>query len=141
MVTVQLFKIFKLNKIITKKNVMKNLITLSIIGLLLTSCGGSSDNSKSKNKTANSTVKQWYEGGTLQKVKIAEWKTATEMNKLATCGDFMAIVDNSVSMNILKKRAEDLKLCIDEATRGLDNTNNEAVSTIAALCVKQMGYL
>ncbi|SEB01014.1 hypothetical protein SAMN05443667_11525 [Flavobacterium gillisiae] len=119
---------------------MKNLITLLIIGLLSTSCGGSSDNSQARNKTTNSTVTQWYEGGTLHKAKIAEWKTATDKNKLSTCGDFMAIVDNSVSMDILKIRAEDLKLCIDEATKGLDSTNNEAVSTIAALCIKQMEY-
>lgn len=115
---------------------MKNLIALSIIGLLLTSCGGSSDNSQTRN---TSTVEKWYEGGTLHKAKIAEWKTATDKNKLATCGDFMATVDNSVSMDVLKKRAEDLKQCVDEATRGLDNTNSEAVSTIASLCIKQIG--
>lgn len=119
---------------------MKNLTALSIIGLLLTSCGGSSDNSQTRNTTPKSTVEKWYEGGTLHKAQIAEWKAATDKNKLATCGDFMSTVDNSVSINVLKKRAQDLQICIDEATRDLDNTNNEAVSTIAVLCIKQMGY-
>lgn len=82
----------------------------------------------------------WYEGGTLHKSKISEWKKATDRNKLATCADFMASRDNTVSMKTLKRRSMDLKNCINEATRGLESTNNESVSSMAALCVVSMGY-
>lgn len=40
--------------------------------------------------TVVSKTKKWYEGGTLHKSKITEWKNSTERNKLATCGDFCA---------------------------------------------------
>ena len=59
---------------------------------------------------------------------------------MATCADFMATVDNSVSMDVLKQRAQSLVTCIDESTKGLDNTNSESVSSIAALCIITMGY-
>ena len=82
----------------------------------------------------------WYEGGTLHESKISEWKNATEKNKLATCADFMAVRDNTVSMETLKRRSMDLKNCINEATRGLESTNKESVTSMAALCVITMGY-
>ena len=91
------------------------------------------------NVNAQKTL-NWYEGGTLHKSKISEWKDSTDRNKLATCADFMASRDNTVSMKILKRRSMDLKNCIDEATRGLKSTNDESVSTIAALCVITLRY-
>lgn len=117
---------------------MKNLIFIALIGILvLSSCGGNTSNTSTNSQTK---VDNWYEGGTLHKAKISDWKTATDKNKLATCADFMATVDNSVSMDELKRRAKSLVTCIDESTRGIDNTNNESVSSIAALCIKTMGY-
>jgi hypothetical protein len=117
---------------------MKKQFTLIAIAtiLIMTSCGSGS------NTTNESTtvVDNWYKGGTLHKAKISDWKTATIENKLATCGDFMATVDNTVTMTDLKRRATELNNCIDEATRGLESTNSEAVSSIAALCAKTMGY-
>lgn len=90
--------------------------------------------------TTSSTSQEWYEGGTLHKATIARWKTSTERNKLATCGDFMAAYDKSVSMNELLARAVALKSCIDVATDGLDYTNNLEVSTMAALCIQELDY-
>lgn len=118
---------------------MKKLIYLLTIGtvLTITSCG---DGSSTSNNKSTTVVDNWYEGGTLHKAKISDWKTATEKNKLATCGDFMATVDNTVTMTELKRRATELKNCIDEATRDLESTNNESVSSIAALCTKTMSY-
>ena len=90
---------------------MKNLIYVILIGtILLTSCGG---NSSDNYQNTNTTIDKWYEGGSLHKAKISDWKIATEKNKLATCGDFMATTDNTVSMEVLKVRAEQLKKCID----------------------------
>ncbi len=108
-------------------------ILLGLIIVILSSCEDSNSSAKVK-------VENWYEGGTLHKSSMTEWKKATEKNKLATCGDYMATVDNTVSLNELKKRAKNLKNCIDEATRDLDEFDNESVSSIASLCLVTMGY-
>jgi hypothetical protein len=111
---------------------MKKLFITSIIGtLFLISCGGnnSSDNQE-----------KWYEGGTLHEANISNWKTSSSRDKLATCGDFMATIDNTVSMDILKIRAKDLRTCINEATDDLESTNSESVSSIASLCLITLGY-
>ena len=124
---------------------MKKLIILFIVGIIFLS--GCVDNSSTKSnkmptstKTPVNTVDNWYEGGSLHKAKISNWKTSTDKNKLATCADFMAIVDNSVSMNELKKRATSLKNCIDKAVEGPEGINNQSVSGIAASCITIMGY-
>ncbi len=84
--------------------------------------------------------KEWYEGGTLHRLKISDWKEANEANKLATCGDIMAVVNNRVSMSELKRRAEELKTCIHTSTNGLSSTDGYDVADVAALCIKLMGY-
>ena len=117
---------------------MKKLLFLSIIGLvLLTSCGNNNSNKQVKSRT---TVNRWYVGETLHKAKIADWKEATDKNKLATCADFVASVDNDVSMSVLKKRAKALKHCINEATRDLESTNEMKVSEVASNCILLLGY-
>lgn len=99
---------------------------------------------KSRNEKSVSTTTEkeakWYEGGTLHKSKISNWKKATDRNKLATCADFIAGLDKSVSLSVLKIEANELKDCVDEATRGLDELNNEDVATIASTCLILMGY-
>lgn len=117
---------------------MKKKITFIALAtiLIMTSCGSGSNTSNESTTVADN----WYKGGTLHKAKISDWKTATKENKLATCGDFMATVDNTVTMTDLKQRAKELNNCIDEATRDLESTNSETVSSIAALCAKTMGY-
>ena len=107
--------------------------------------GGSLPKSKNTESTSssasNSNSSNWYEGGTLHQATVARWKASNEQNKLATCGDFMATYDKSVSsMAVLKMRAEELKTCIDVATSGSDETNNVDVTTVAALCIQEMGY-
>ena len=78
--------------------------------------------------------KNWYEGGTLHKATVAEWKSATEENKLATSADFMASIDSSVSMDKLKDRAMDLKDCIDRASENVESINNQPVVELAGIC-------
>jgi hypothetical protein len=83
---------------------------------------------------------EWYEGGTLHRAKIREWKNSDASNKLATCADYAAKVDNTVGMIVLKNRATELMKCIDEATRDFDSTDDMKVSEVAALCVIMLGY-
>lgn len=109
-----------------------------MVGILfLSSCWGINSN---ESNPGHDKMKNWYEGGTLHSAKISAWKSATDENKLATCADFMAAYDNTVSMSVLKIRATELKSCIDEAVRGQDMTNDDSVASIAALCTKALGY-
>jgi len=82
----------------------------------------------------------WYEGGTLHRSTVRTWKTSSDKNKLATCADFMAKVNNKISMQELKIRSANLKTCIDEATREASATDGIEVSSIASLCIRQLGY-
>jgi len=115
------------------------LVVLLLI-LALRNCGGSSDDSNKTTYSQKSPTKEWYEGGTLHKAKIADWKKATYRNKLATCADFMANVNNKIQMSELKVRAKNLVACIDEATEGLKSTDNMSVAEVSASCTILLEY-
>ena len=106
-----------------------------IIVIVLTT--GGDDNSSSK----QTTNQEWYSGGTLHQAIIADWKVASDKNKLATSADMMATVDNTVSMDELRIRAENLNKCIDEAV-DIDETviDESKVSEVGALCIIALGY-
>ncbi|WP_109853323.1 DUF4236 domain-containing protein [Aquimarina sp. AU58] len=108
------------------------LISLILTSFLLTinSC---------KNKTSQPRNK-WYQGGTLHKSKIIDWKNASERNKLATCGDFCAnIYKRNNSIDEVKLIATNLVICIDEATKESGNTlDNSSISEIASMCLLLM---
>ena len=82
----------------------------------------------------------WYVGGNLHKKTISEWKNATEDNKLATCGDFVANVKKDLSLTELKYKASELKDCIEQATTGTNASDQSKVSEIGALCLLTLGY-
>ena len=86
-------------------------------------------------ETHNSLEENWYSGGTLHKSDISEWKNSTEKNQLATCADFVAVVNKDMKISDLKFEAQQLKDCINEATRGLESTNSMKVSEIASQCM------
>ena len=114
---------------------MRTIIMLIISIFFLTGCNDTSRKSKSSN-----SVDKWYIGGNLHKSKVIEWKNATEKNKLATCGDFIAkVVDKNTSLGVIKRKAENLKICINEATVN-ESENNKTVAKIASLCIIKLGY-
>ena len=50
---------------------------------------------------------EWYDGGNLHQATMAEWGKATEANKLATCGEWVALfytkeLYNAEVMNAIK---------------------------------------
>jgi len=98
----------------------------------------SSDTNRKKNNTE--VIDEWYKGGTLHQATVKEWKNAPESNKLATCADFMAEIDNTVSMKELKDRATILMTCINKAVDDVNTIDDMEVATIAASCVILMGY-
>ena len=93
---------------------------------------------ESNKPNASTSEKSWYEGGTLHKATIDEWKIASEENKLATCADFIASFNKSISMPELKIKAASLVVCIDEAAKGISFKNRETVPSVASLCIQTM---
>lgn len=81
---------------------------------------------------------EWYTGGTLHKSRISDWKKATEENKLATCADFIANTSKNASMEEIRIKAENLRSCINEATKGTNQSDNEKITDIAGLCLITM---
>lgn len=69
---------------------MKKVLAYLLFTLIISSCGSNTNRSDNIE-----TKKKWYEGGSLHKSKILEWKNATEENQLATCADFIAYVDKT----------------------------------------------
>ena len=109
-------------------------------------------NVKEKKKKKRKSVYQnkrryspnWYEGGTLHKSSVSNWRNASYDNKLATCGDWMATVNNKVSMEELKDRAEKLLICINEAVAmdeyGQEISGNLQSAFIATGCITLLRY-
>lgn len=91
----------------------------------------------------NSNEKKWYEGGTLHRATIAQWRVATDDNKLATCSDFIAKIrlDKGIAFNESEILAESyaLKKCIDAAQKDVDIATWKAVE-IASVCLVELGY-
>lgn len=120
---------------------MKNIkyIAAFILLIIVVKCISSSPEEDNTTKVDTNTD-QWYVGGNLHKSKVSEWKVATEENKLATCGDFVANIKKDLSMSEMKIKATELKTCIDEATAGSNITDNNDVAEMASLCAIQLGY-
>jgi hypothetical protein len=88
-----------------------------------------------KNIVLEDVEDAWYVGGTLHKATILQWKNATEHDKLATCGDFIAKTNKTSSLSLIKLKATDLRICINEAIKGHDTADTYAVSDVASLCL------
>lgn len=125
-----------------------------IILVIYESVKDSKSTYNSKNKTesrfpnpskspTNSVEKKWYEGGTLHKATMREWKIATDENKLATCSDFIAKIrkDNGTPFNETEILSESyaLKRCIDE-TQNNKSTETWKVIDMASSCLVLLGY-
>lgn len=101
---------------------------------------------------------EWYQGGTLHKATWSEWQKGTYENKVATCADFVASMNNDnlltseISRNLLtvehyRPLAEELAKGIDEAIPDMTNSEertlfaNQKVSEIAVLIMAGAGWL
>lgn len=112
-----------------------------IILVIILTVGGDGNSSSKQATEKQVTNQEWYAGGTLHQATVADWKVATDKNKLATSADMMAVVDNTVSMDELRIRAESLKKCIDEAVDIDEKSIDEGdVSEFSAICVISLGY-
>ena len=104
----------------------------------LVACGGST-NEVTTNSTPTATSK-WYEGGTLHGATIADWKSATARNRLATSADFVMVSGQYQSLPPdLRDRAVQFEECISTAT-GVAAVDTSLVSEIAAACGLLLQY-
>jgi hypothetical protein len=84
-------------------------VCLIVLACLLTGCGSNTNQEVAPNPP------QWYEGGTLHRASLSEWRAADEHNKLATAADISATLlkgkfDND--MGVLRVKAEAMRDCI-----------------------------
>ena len=105
-------------------------------------------NSGQVTQKKSTTVKQWFEGGTLHNATLKQWRKATSANKLATCADFVATAwkDNKLKphiadINELKYYAQELVTFIDTGTDGIKGIEHYKINEIAALGFVMMNWL
>ena len=91
---------------------------------------------------------EWYAGGTLHGATIAEWKEATDANKLATCVDFIASIHQLgilkftiTTIESIKPYANQLVVVIDATVADSSDFDNKPVSEIAAASMLMMDWL
>ncbi len=113
---------------------MKSLFVLVVLGSLLIYPTSSVANGK------------WYEGGSLHKASVSEWRSAPYGNKLATAGDWALINDaikdkviKSGSIDTAKPYAAKLAACVSKAA-GPSGYDNAKVSELAATCQILLGW-
>lgn len=99
--------------------------------------------------SAQDAGEKWYQGGTLHKSTVAEWKSASAWNRRATAADWamntkrvQAIVFKAGNVDVAKPYAVELARCVDiavsdDATGKLDSIN---VAEIAVGCVILMKW-
>ena len=81
--------------------------------------------------------KKWYEGGTLHRATIAEWRRASYENRLATCSDFVmtmrgnGIVPKDLPVDEYKPYAVDLEKGISIVANS-GKADHENVAAVAA---------
>ena len=113
---------------------------------------------RSSSRRSSTTVKKWYEGGTLHNAGALEWQKANHGDKLATCSDFVAklweredfkpSIRNSIhSVEDMRPYAQELVDFLDAATRkGPDPDKNrmlytnQKVSEMAAIGIVMMQW-
>lgn len=81
---------------------------------------------------------KWYEGGNLHKKTIADWKEATQENRLATSADFITTMTGEIS----KEKSIEVAACLTAFASGAEaSLMDKKVSDVGVLCAAQLGYV
>lgn len=78
---------------------------------------------------------EWYQGGTLHKSTLKEWFSAPPRNRLATAGDWAAVLwkGKYSSMQEVKLRATQLVICLDQIS-DMREVHWQGASQFAVAC-------
>lgn len=88
-------------------------------------------------------AESWYEGGTLHKATVKQFRASEYENARATAADWLAasISDKEIGkLNELnwKHASENLVMCIIKATDGVEAVQNNSVTDVAVMCMAQL---
>lgn len=92
---------------------------------------------------ATAQAKEWYEGGTLHKATVKQFRDSEYENARATAAEWLVatVSDKEISkLNELnwKHASENLVACIVKATDGVEAVQNNAATDIALICMTQL---
>ncbi len=129
-------------------------LAFAVVGLLMPEAPARSKSSSSSSysppapvtstpRSVPATELNWYDGGTLHKKTVKDWRVATYENRLATAADFVTATSKSrgisfASMDQVKDHAVALEREISAAGEG-GYADNQPVSQVAAACLVLMG--
>jgi hypothetical protein len=118
---------------------------------LIVLAAGSTDSGGGKSSTSgsSSSSKQWFQGGNLHNATVAQWKSATYRNKLATAADWLAAtkwkghLNSQGDFDRLKVKAQMLVSAIDKVVAGkeMDQLGSMKVNEISASIVTMSNNL
>ena len=122
-------------------NLVSVLIVISTVVLAaIIACDSGGRTSSGTSSSQSSKPKEWYVGGSLHDKTVAEWRTATYENRLATSADFvMKLGKFQLLPPDLGKRAIELEACISTAVQD-GFTDHWTVSATGAPCAVLLGY-
>ena len=109
-------------------------VLVVIVGLLLYSMMNESERPAAPQPPA------WYEGGTLHRGTVAEWRNATPRNRLATSADFASSILKPSTVEEVREPAREMMACITATTDADSIPPNMAVSEIGAVCGVLLGW-
>lgn len=66
-------------------------VVAAILVLFALTRGGCEQDKSKREPTPVESTPKWYEGGTLHRATMREWRSATYANKLATAADFVSV--------------------------------------------------
>jgi hypothetical protein len=90
---------------------------------------------------STATQTKWYHGGTLHRATIAQWRVATNANRLATASDWLVAslwkgsVNSTSDFNRLRIKAQILVNAVNEAVRDTDQGSTKAAEIAAMILV------
>ena len=98
------------------------LLLFVVVSFFTDSGGDRPTKSGPSTSQTQSSIVQWYEGGTLHSTSVADWRAANYRNRLATSADFAMTALNRKgvtlsSMSELRPKAQALEICVSEAAK------------------------
>lgn len=112
--------------------------SVALLGLAILALG-STDTSTTQQTSPRASTQKWYQGGTLHKATLDQWRAASYRNKLATAGDWLSATTwkghlNSPSdFDRLKVKAAKLVKAVDGSIEGVDIPEQSITEIAAAL--------